>query len=51
MMHIFVIKARKFVGEEKEQDNIESVSELYYRQYNCRIIKIENNNGGGVYAE
>lgn len=46
----YILNAIKLQGEEKLQEHVEAVVEQLYHQYNASLIKVENNNGGAIFA-
>lgn len=46
----YVLEAIKLQGEDKLQEHVEEVFEQLYHKYGVSIIKVENNNGGALFA-
>lgn len=46
----YVLRSIKLQWEEKLQENVEAVFEQLYHEFWASMIKVENNNGGAVFA-
>ena len=46
----YVLEAIKLQGEDKLQEHVEEVFEQLYHKYGVSLIKVENNNGGALFA-
>lgn len=46
----YILEAIKLQGEDKLQEHVEEVFESLYHKYGVSLIKVENNNGGALFA-